>query len=51
MDWKLQLVSIPVSDVDDREPGSAKGLQLVVSDRCATCDERDVRTPADRAGS
>lgn len=37
MDWKLELIVLPVNDVDrvnvgDGEPGTTKGLHLVVDD-------------------
>ena len=34
MDYRLELIAVPVSDVGitDAEPGSVKGLQLVVDD-------------------
>jgi uncharacterized glyoxalase superfamily protein PhnB len=40
MDYKLELVAVPVSDA---EPGSARGLQLVVADVAAAHDELAAR--------
>ena len=38
MDWKLELIAVPVS-VSTAAPGSAQGLQLVVPDVRAAHDE------------
>ena len=52
MDWKLELVTIPVSDVDRakafyvEQAGFVADHDHVVNDRCASCSSRRAARPA-----